>query len=202
MRPSFVVRGSFIALLLMLAGSLVAPRARAQDAAAQNAWQDQVRSAVESDQRLASFAPTDAAAFCPSFTSLDESGRRAFWTNLLTAMAQQESGGDPTKVKWSLFDSSVNRPAFRRGLFQISIEAAHSHRYACDVSSGELSTASANIACALTVLETEVSASNSIGGAGRYWPSLRHQDSRAQIASAVSAAAPCTPAAIGASAPR
>lgn len=163
-------------------------------AASDSAWTETIRSAVAQDPALGALSPTDIASFCPRYSALDDAGRSAFWSNLMIAIARAESGGDPSRTRWLVFDSAVHRPAFRRGLFQISIEAAHSDRFNCAVNTGaELVDPNKNAACAIRIVESTIGAGSDIAGGGRYWPSLAHEDRRARIAAVTSAAAPCAP---------
>lgn len=158
-------------------------------------WQDAVRSAAAMTPALQSLAPSDVSTFCPAFGSLDSAGRSAFWGNLLVHVAETESGGDAARTRWHAFDGAIHRPAFRRGLFQISIEAAHGRRYQCAVGAGaELVDAAVNAACAVNILTAEVAASGSVSGAGRYWPSLANAGRRSALASQTSSEAPCVAA--------
>lgn len=167
--------------------------ARAQDDSANDSvWTQAIGSAVADDPALSALAPSDVAGFCPRYTALDDSSRRAFWSNLMTEVARTESGGDPTRTRWLVFDSAIDRPAFRRGLFQISIEAAHSTRFNCAVNAGsDLADPNKNAACAVRIIESTIGADGAIAGAGRYWPSLAHRDRRTRIAAMTSSEAPC-----------
>ncbi|HVY86156.1 MAG TPA: hypothetical protein VG943_13560 [Caulobacterales bacterium] len=181
-------------LAFVVALLATAPCALAQDAAAPAPdWSTAVQTAVTQDPELTTLTPTDVTDYCPNYASLDPAGRGAFWSALLQQVAMAESGGDASRTHWLAFDGVMHRPTFRRGLFQISIEAAHSDRYNCAVSSGqELTTPTVNAACAARILDASVNTANAIAGAGRYWPSLAHADRRARIAAVIAAAAPCS----------
>lgn len=158
-------------------------------------WSATVRTFVDQDPALRALAPDDIADYCPRYASLDEDGRNAFWTNLLVQVAEAESGGDVMRTRWLVLDPAIHRPAFRRGLFQISIEAAHSTRYNCAVGDGaELTRADVNAACAVRILENTIGARNEIAAGGRYWPSLSRAAPRAHIAAATAVQAPCAEA--------
>lgn len=172
-----------------------APTAFAQDSAGADGspvWAEAVRVAVHEDAALHSLAPDDIADFCPRYASLDDAGREAFWSDLLIKIAQAESGGVPTRTRWLVFDSAVHRPAFRRGLFQISIEAAHSDRFNCAVASGgELTNPEVNAACAVRIVESTIGSANNVARAGGYWPTLGQAHRRARLATETSAQRPC-----------
>jgi hypothetical protein len=159
-------------------------------------WTQSVADAVRARGNLQSLTPTDAADFCPNFRALDAEGRRAFWTQVLSNIAEAESGGDPARTHWSIYDRAMHRPTFRRGLFQISIEAAHDRRFQCEAtSSASLTSPDLNAACAAKIMEYEVSSGGAIASAASYWPSLAHERKRSQIAAALSASALCAPVA-------
>lgn len=155
-------------------------------------WKAVVRTAAAAAPALQSLTPSDVTAFCPGFSSLDGPGRSAFWGNLLVHVAEAESGGDSARTTWRAFDGAIHRPAFRRGLFQISIEAAHGRRYRCSVSAGaELTDAAVNATCAVNILAVEVAGAGAVSSAGRYWPSLGDDTQRRVLAAQTASEAPC-----------
>lgn len=168
--------------------------ASAQQLASPPAWSAAVRAAVDQDPALRALTPGDIALYCPAYATLGDDGRDAFWTNLMVQIATAESDGDLARTRWFALDPAIHRPAFRRGLFQISIEAAHSARYNCSVGAGaDLTGAEASAACAVRIVENTIGASNEIAAGGRYWPSLSHAARRARIAAATSSQSPCAP---------
>lgn len=154
-----------------------------------------IQDAVAANPYFDSAAPADVAQFCPDFSALGESDKRAFWGSLLSAIGEAEGGAEPSQTHWLLYDGAVHRPAFRRGLFQISIEAARSPRYDCAVRNAtDLAAPEANAACAAKILETSIRETGAIAGAGRYWPSLAHAERRARISVVTSSRSPCSAA--------
>lgn len=152
-----------------------------------------VAEAVTGDAELDALAPRDATTYCPNFETLDVTAREAFWRNLLVQIAEHESAGITTRTRWRPYDSAMHRPTFRRGLFQISSEAAESQRYQCvENSAAALSEPAANAACAAKILVRSIEATGSIRGAGAYWPTIAHRRSRAQFAAQLSSSSPCT----------
>ena len=152
------------------------------------------------ETKLLEVAPSDVHEFCPAFDILDAPGKLAFWTALLGDVANAESHYNARKTTWRPYDDAVHRPAFRRGLLQISIEAAHSPKYQCDLkNSAELRDPDSNLACGARILAVSVMADSAIAhrpdgriaGGARYWPSLKRTGSRAAIALRTSMAAPC-----------
>ena len=134
--------------------------------------------------------PGDAATFCPNYASLEGVGRRTFWIGFLAALAHAESSDDPTRVHWIAFDRDVDRPTFRRGLFQIAIESARRKNYACDAAHiGDLADPKGNIECAVKILNRKIGDDNAlaqnskghVAGAARYWSTLRDDETREAI---------------------
>lgn len=152
-----------------------------------------IAEAVIGDAELDALAPRDAAMYCPNFETLNVAEREAFWRNFLEQIADHESGGVTTRTRWHPYDVAMHRPTFRRGLFQISSEAAESQRYQCaDSSAAALSQPAANAACATKILVRSIEATGDIHGAGAYWPTIAHRRSRTQLAAQLSTSSPCT----------
>lgn len=152
-----------------------------------------IADAVTDDAELDALAPSDATTYCPNFETLDVAARETFWRNLLVQIAERESDSVATRTRWRPYDSAMHRPTFRRGLFQISIEAAESQRYQCaESSAAALSEPAANAACAAKILVRSIEATGAIQGAGAYWPTIAHQRSRARLAAQLSTSSPCT----------
>lgn len=184
-----------IATLLFLALALSAGVANARDPIppASPDWRAAVETAVDADPSLANLVPNDVSAFCPAYAQLGEASRAAFWETFFVHLAQAESGGDPARTRWLAYDSAMHRPTFRRGLFQISIEAARSERYGCDAtSSGALTSADSNTTCALRIFHSALDASATIADAGAYWPTLAHTSRLRRLERATAASAGCS----------
>lgn len=162
--PSRIAASAAIAVCAALMGS-------ASAAPTNTNTENAVAAAVNGDAELDALAPHDATTYCPNFETLDVTAREAFWRNLLVQVAEHESGGVATRTRWRPYDSAMHRPTFRRGLFQISSEAAESQRYQCaESSAAALSEPAANAACAAKILVRSIEATGAIRGAGAYWP--------------------------------
>lgn len=152
-----------------------------------------IADAVTDEAELDALTPSDATTYCPNFETLDVAARETFWRNLLVQIAERESDGVATRTRWLPYDSAMHRPTLRRGLFQISTEAAESQRYQCaESSAAALSEPAANAACAAKILVRSIEATGAIQGAGAYWPTIAHRRSRAQLAAQLSTSSPCT----------
>lgn len=187
---------STIATLLFLALALGAGAANAGTPTppASPDWRAAVATTVADDPSLADLVPSDVSAFCPAYAQLDQPSRAAFWETFFVQLAQAESGGDPARTRWLAYDTVMHRPTFRRGLFQISTEAARSERYGCDAtSSAALTSADGNTTCALRIFHSAVGASAAIADAGAYWPTLAHPSRLRQLERATAASAGCSP---------
>lgn len=181
-------RVAALAAIAICAALLSSASAEPANTNAENA----IAEAVTGDAELDALAPRDAATYCPNFGTLDVAAREAFWSNLLVQIAERESGSVTTRTRWRPYDSAMHRPTFRRGLFQISSEAAQSQRYQCvESSAAALSGPAANAACAAKILVRSIEATGAIRGAGAYWPTIAHRRSRAQLAAQLSTSSPC-----------
>ncbi|NRB00618.1 MAG: transglycosylase SLT domain-containing protein [Rhodobacteraceae bacterium] len=90
---------------------------------------------------LTDVVPSDIAQWCPAYPQAEEEQRAAFWTGLISALAEHESTWRQTAVggggRWF-------------GLVQISPATARG--YGCDARSGEaLKDGSANLSCAIRI---------------------------------------------------
>lgn len=129
------------------------------------------------DERLAEQVPADIEGWCPGYktASLDE--RRAFWVGLLSATAKHESTWNPKASggggKWI-------------GLMQIDPRTARN--YGCQAtSSADLKNGSANLACAIRIMSTQVAKDGMVAGGGnrgigRDWAPFRSAAKRADMA--------------------
>jgi len=110
-------------------------------------WTEATLAALESHgQNLVNTTPADIGAWCPAYEKSDVEGRKAFWSGLLSTLAKHESTWQPTVVggggRWF-------------GLVQIS--PATARHYGCRAGSGEaLKDGSANLSCAVRILDTTV----------------------------------------------
>lgn len=184
---------SRVALSAVIAICCVALLTSASAEPASTTTENAISLAVTGDAELDSLAPRDAITFCPNFETLSVAAREEFWRNLLAQLAERESDGVTTRTRWRPYDSAMHRPTFRRGLFQISTEAAESQRYRCaESSAAALSEPVANAACAAKILVRSIEDTGVIQGAGIYWPTIAHRRSRAQLAAQLSTSPPCT----------
>ena len=134
--------------------------------------------------------PSDIDAFCPAYERLDDTGRRAFWVGLLSAMARFESGFDPSvsfderahcpSCDWAL--TRDGRHVISRGLLQLSQESANAYR-GCPVSIADeekLHEPALNLRCGVAIMSRLVSRDGVISrkdgqwkGGSAYWSVLR-----------------------------
>lgn len=125
---------------------------------------------------ILSQVPRDIEAFCPSYEDLGQTGRKAFWAGLLSAVAKHESTYNPKARggggKWL-------------GLMQIAPATWRS--YGC---SGEITNGADNMACAVRIMSRQVARDNAVvsdgsggwRGIARDWAPLRSDRKRADIA--------------------
>lgn len=131
---------------------------------------------------LATLAPKDITAFCPTYSALDANKRTRFWAGLLAAMAKPESGFKPeTKyVEPDILDAN-NQNVVSRGLLQISMESGNQKAYGCGIQQAkDLHKVDVNLNCAARIMRYWVekdgliaAASKPAVGAARYWSVLR-----------------------------
>jgi hypothetical protein len=165
----------------------------------------QALQAISLGHPLLTLRPTDAADFCPPYLTLNESKRRVFWANFLTAIAEHESYFDPMALLWE----GAKDPEYSIGLLQIS--PSNKRPYNCDFQSeSELTDPAHNLGCGVAILTKLVQQSNLIGGAdartgksgaAKYWSTLRivsekprtaaAADTRSRIVEYTSTSAPC-----------
>lgn len=184
--PKRIAAPATFVILAALAGTASAGPAPAN-------VEDAVTQAVSGNSELDALTPSDASTFCLNFEALDVASREVFWRDLLTQIAESESDGVATRTRWLPYDSAMHRPTFRRGLFQISSEAAASRQYQCDQSSAaSLNEPTANAACAVKILVHSIETTGAIQGAGAYWPTIAHRRSRTRLATSLSTSSQCT----------
>lgn len=121
---------------------------------------------------------------------MDHSARTQFWVALLSAMAREESGLDPSTqfVEPKVRDAS-GKKVVSRGLLQISIESANQQRYGCDIAKADdLHDPTTNLACGVKILNYWVAQDGYVGaqkkrhvGGARYWSVLRDKKKLAAI---------------------
>lgn len=149
-------------------------------------WTATLYDRVGAASALVEANPQDAARYCPGFAALDQTGRLAFYTGLVSIMAKYESGFDPEVRFQESFVDSSGRPVISRGLLQLSIESADAYR-GCDPGSAEaLHDPDVNLTCAVAILNRLMARDQAIGvqlggdwkGGAAYWSVLRSNHPR------------------------
>lgn len=146
-------------------------------------WTAFTRAALATDGRaLRTAEPTDAAAYCPAYATLNEEEREAFWLGLVSSMARFESSFRPETSFQESFNDRTGKPVISRGLLQLSHESANSSLYRCGIqNSEELHDPRTNLTCAVRIITALVSKDDAIGtlqngrwrGGSAYWSVLR-----------------------------
>lgn len=140
-------------------------------------WTEATMGALQSDAApLLNMVPEDIGAWCPGYATATEAERAAFWTGLLSALAEHESTWNPRAVggggQWF-------------GLVQISPATARG--YGCAARTGDaLQDGAANLTCAVrimasTVMRDGVVAANR-GGLAADWGPFSNAGKRAEMA--------------------
>lgn len=136
---------------------------------------------------LAAFVPSDIEAWCPAYPAADARGRAAFWTGLLSALAEHESTWNPAAVggggRWF-------------GLVQIS--PATARFYGCEATTGAaLQDGPANLQCALQIWSVTVPRDGVVsagrGGVAADWGPFVVASKREEMRSWVSSQPYCAP---------
>ncbi|MFN3524610.1 MAG: transglycosylase SLT domain-containing protein [Paracoccus sp. (in: a-proteobacteria)] len=133
---------------------------------------------------IMSRVPADVQTYCPQYAALDETGRRAFWAGLLSAVAKHESTYNPQAAggggRWL-------------GLMQIA--PATWRHYGCD---GNIRNGSDNMSCAVRIMSRQVGRDNAVAhdgsgwrGVARDWAPMRSAAKRADIAAWTSSQSYC-----------
>ena len=134
---------------------------------------------------LAAFVPADIGAWCPAYPEADLTTRAAFWTGLLSALAEHESTWNPSVVGAGRYF----------GLTQIS--PATARFYGCAATSGEaLLDGPANLQCALRIWSTTVLRDGVVsdgGGVAADWGPMTVASKREEMRAWVRAQPYCTP---------
>lgn len=141
-------------------------------------WTQRTLLAVaDEDDELAGLVPADIKTFCPGYRDATLDQRRAFWVGLLSATAKHESTWNP---------KATGGGGRYLGLMQIS--PATARQYGCEAkTSAQLKDGTANLACAVQIMSTQVArdklvAGNGTKGIGRDWGPFRSSSKRADIA--------------------
>ncbi|NCN27371.1 lytic transglycosylase domain-containing protein [bacterium] len=137
---------------------------------------------------LMTVKPVDVEAFCPGFSKLDDSGRKNFYTYLLSAMSKFESNYNPSVKYQEAFNDRFGNPVISRGLLQLSKESANG--YGCNIGNEqELHDPYVNLSCAIRILDRWVGRDGRIAGnvsggwkgGARYWSVLRKESTLGSI---------------------
>lgn len=125
---------------------------------------------------ILSKVPGDIENYCPNYPELGQTGRKAFWAGLLSALAKHESTYNPQASggggRWL-------------GLMQIA--PATWNNYGCD---GTITNGADNMACAVRIMSRQVARDNAVArdgsggwrGVARDWAPMRSAAKRADIA--------------------
>lgn len=129
------------------------------------------------DASLAGLVPADIATYCPRYAENNLHNRRAFWVGLLSAVAKYESSWNP---------GAVGGGGRYVGMMQISTKTAAHH--GCSAQSKDtLKDGTANLACAVTIMATQVGRDGLVAGKGnrgiaRDWGPMMKPKTRARVA--------------------
>lgn len=152
-----------------------------------DAWTQATLTALDREGvAIMSRVPSDIDAYCPNYPQLTQTGRRAFWAGLLSALAKHESTYNPKASggggRWL-------------GLMQIA--PATWRNYGCD---GNIKNGGDNMACAVKIMSRQVGRDNAVArsdghwrGVARDWAPMRNPKKRADIAAWTSSQSYCQP---------
>ncbi|MCF3974021.1 transglycosylase SLT domain-containing protein [Paracoccus salsus] len=163
------------------------PPMRWDDRSGSEAWTKATLAALDREGvTVLSNVPHDIHSFCPNYAELTNTGRKAFWAGLLSALAKHESTYNPQASggggKWL-------------GLMQIAPATWRS--YDCN---GNITDGSDNMSCAVRIMSRQVARDNAVVGNGsgswrgvaRDWAPMRSSSKRADIAAWTSSQSYCT----------
>jgi hypothetical protein len=141
-------------------------------------WTNELKQALLASGIVNSM-PDDASSFCPSYVTLSQEQRLAFWMQLMSIMVKYESSFNPK----SFYMEPAPLNYYSIGLYQLSYEDSKSYP-GCklDKASKNLEDGVTNIKCAVIILSKLVNRDNRIAGikpgswkgGARYWAVLRH----------------------------
>ena len=157
---------------------------------------------VPPNHALAAVLPTDIDVFCPGYAASTKEGRARFWQELLTAVAEPESG---YRTKTTLWEKGLRQ--YSIGLLQLSYEDKNSYRDTstpgCEFATeAQVTDPDMNLQCGVKILTKLVKRAQAIGGdqalpeggAAAYWSTLRMtSNSRRSIIAATRAIPVCQP---------
>ncbi|QQA41794.1 transglycosylase SLT domain-containing protein [Pelagovum pacificum] len=132
---------------------------------------------------LADMMPGDIEGWCPGYATASRDERAAFWTGLLSALAEHESTWNPDAVggggRWY-------------GLVQIDPTTARG--YGCQATSGSaLRDGAANLSCAVRIATRQVARYGTVSRGMRDWGPFHSSSKRAEMRDWVSQQAYCAP---------
>lgn len=169
---------------MMLAAT---PPMRWGDRSGSDAWTKATLAALDREGvTILSNVPHDIDSYCPNYADLGQTGRRAFWAGLLSAVAKHESTYNPKASggggRWL-------------GLMQIA--PATWRHYGCD---GTITNGADNMSCAVRIMSRQVGRDNAVvrdgsggwRGIARDWAPLRNARKRADIAAWTSSQSYCS----------
>lgn len=166
-----------------------APPMRWDHRTGSDAWTDATLAALDREGvTILSQVPHDINSFCPNYAELTQTGRKAFWAGLLSALAKHESTYNPQASggggQWL-------------GLMQIAPATWRS--YDC---SGTITNGADNMSCAVRIMSRQVARDNAVvqdgsggwRGVARDWAPMRSSSKRADIAAWTSNQSYCSAA--------
>jgi len=130
---------------------------------------------------LLDMMPADIAAWCPGYETASRDERRAFWTGLMSALAEYESTWNPEAVggggRWF-------------GLVQIDPRTAQG--YGCEATSGSaLRDGAANLSCAVRIASRQVARYGTVARGMRDWGPFHSAEKRESMRAWVSSQSYC-----------
>ncbi len=143
-------------------------------------WSEALLKEIQ-DKPMLAVDVSDAAAWCPTYNSLDKGQRAQVIAQLMSIMAQRESSFKPGAKYTEAFTDAKGKPVISRGLMQISIESSNS--YGCgfkDVE--ELHDPFKNLSCSVKIIDRWLVRDKRFGGqvagkwhgaCARYWSVCR-----------------------------
>jgi hypothetical protein len=134
----------------------------------------------EYGQNLIKVVPADIINYCPAYAKLDSKQRTAFWVNLISTLALQESSFEADSSYVEHFSDSDGKSVISRGLLQLSY--SDGSNYGCDFQTlKDLDDVSKNIECGVKIMDHLMEKDQRIAGKisgkyrglSRYWGPFR-----------------------------
>lgn len=165
----------------------VSPPMRWDHKGGSDAWTKATLAALEREGvPMLATVPSDIETYCPSYSELNKTERKAFWAGFMSALAKHESTYNPQAVggggKWF-------------GLLQISPGTWRG--YDC---TGEMTNGADNMSCAVRIMSKQVARDNAVArdgsggwrGVARDWGPMRSSAKRTDIAAWTSSRSYCS----------